>query len=117
MKFGTERTMATVPSQVKAVVSKAVVMVTFTVHFARKVATDRTKDAPETVVGLDLVSLPSGDIVKTISASTRFLPGSFFDKIEYDHLSEFTVTESQLNESDHLASVKSRQSQHRTIFP
>ncbi len=64
-----------------------VVAVTFTVHFARYVATDRTKDAPETICGVDLVR-ENGAVVDPISVSTRFLPGSFFDRIEYEHLSE-----------------------------
>jgi hypothetical protein len=61
-----------------------------TVHFARYVAVDRTKDAPETVTGVDVVT-EDGKVVQALGASQRMQPGTFFDKVVYEHLIEMYV--------------------------
>lgn len=61
-----------------------------TVHFARYVAVDRTKEPPETVIGVDVVT-EDGQVVQALGASQRMQPGSFFDKVVYEHLIEMCV--------------------------
>lgn len=65
----------------------SIVLITFTVHSAQYVATDKTAAAPDTVVGVDLV-LGDGTIFETISVSNRLMPGSFFDPVNYEFRSE-----------------------------